>query len=127
VRSAAPAITAITLFVDDLDLAKSFYNRVFDIPVHFEDADSAVFLFGSTMVNLLRVDAAVELIAPAQVGDAAAGPRAQLTLTVDDVDDTCALLVGRGVQLLNGPMDRPWGIRTAAFTDPAGHVWEIAH
>jgi lactoylglutathione lyase len=127
VRSAAPAITAITLFVEDLGLAKSFYNRVFDIPVHFEDANSAVFLFGSTMVNLLRVDAAVELIAPAQVGDAAAGPRAQLTLTVDDVDDTCALLVGRGVQLLNGPMDRPWGIRTAAFTDPAGHVWEIAH
>jgi catechol 2,3-dioxygenase-like lactoylglutathione lyase family enzyme len=115
------------LFVDDLDLAKSFYSRVFDIPVHFEDANSAVFLFGPTMVNLLRVDAAVELIAPAQVGDAAAGPRAQLTLTVDDVDDTCALLVERGVELLNGPMDRPWGIRTAAFTDPAGHVWEIAH
>jgi uncharacterized glyoxalase superfamily protein PhnB len=30
------------------------------------------------------------------------------------------------VKLLNGPMDRPWGIRTAAFADPAGHVWEIA-
>ena len=32
----------------------------------------------------------------------------------------------RGVELLNGPMDRPWGIRTAAFADPAGHIWEIA-
>jgi uncharacterized glyoxalase superfamily protein PhnB len=38
----------------------------------------------------------------------------------------CADLTSRGVKLLNGPMDRPWGIRTAAFADPAGHVWEIA-
>jgi uncharacterized glyoxalase superfamily protein PhnB len=45
---------------------------------------------------------------------------------VDDADATCALLARHGVALLNGPMDREWGMRTAAFTDPAGHVWEIA-
>ncbi|MDQ3782600.1 MAG: VOC family protein, partial [Actinomycetota bacterium] len=28
--------------------------------------------------------------------------------------------------LLNGPVDRPWGVRTASFRDPAGHIWEIA-
>jgi uncharacterized glyoxalase superfamily protein PhnB len=50
----------------------------------------------------------------------------QLTVHVDDVDATCRLLAERGVALLNGPLDRPWGIRTAAFADPAGHVWEIA-
>jgi uncharacterized glyoxalase superfamily protein PhnB len=33
----------------------------------------------------------------------------------------------RGVKLLNGPIDRPWGPRTASFMDPAGHIWEIAH
>jgi uncharacterized glyoxalase superfamily protein PhnB len=30
------------------------------------------------------------------------------------------------VSLLNGPLDRPWGVRTATFTDPDGHIWEIA-
>jgi uncharacterized glyoxalase superfamily protein PhnB len=35
-------------------------------------------------------------------------------------------LRGRGVEFLNGPQDRPWGQRTAAFADPDGHVWEIA-
>ena len=45
---------------------------------------------------------------------------------VDDVDATAADLAARNVALLNGPVDRPWGIRTAAFADPAGHVWEIA-
>jgi uncharacterized glyoxalase superfamily protein PhnB len=38
----------------------------------------------------------------------------------------CAELASRGVTLLNGPIDRPWGIRTACFQDPAGHIWEIA-
>ena len=25
-----------------------------------------------------------------------------------------------------GPMDREWGMRTASFTDPDGHIWEVA-
>jgi lactoylglutathione lyase len=29
------------------------------------------------------------------------------------------------VPLLHEPADKPWGIRTASFTDPAGHLWEI--
>ena len=41
-------------------------------------------------------------------------------------DAVCARLTARGVTLLNGPMDRPWGIRTASFRDPGGHVWELA-
>ena len=52
--------------------------------------------------------------------------RLVFTLTVDDVDAMCAELAARGVTLLNGPMDRPWGIRTASFFDPGGHIWEIA-
>jgi uncharacterized glyoxalase superfamily protein PhnB len=51
----------------------------------------------------------------------------QLTINVDDVDAVCAELARRGVTLLNGPVDRPWGVRTAAFRDPDGHAWEIAH
>ncbi len=49
-----------------------------------------------------------------------------LTVHVDDVDAWCATLEERGVELLNGPMDRPWGPRTASFRDPSGQIWEIA-
>jgi catechol 2,3-dioxygenase-like lactoylglutathione lyase family enzyme len=120
-------ISAITLFVEDVAVAKAFYLKVFARPVVFEDANSAVFKIGGTLVNLLNVGEARELIEPAQVARPEAGARAQLTITVDDVDATCAELVRRGVTLLNGPMDRPWGIRTASFADPGGHIWEIAH
>jgi len=120
-------VTAITLFVDDLEAAKEFYSRAFDLPVHYEDEASAVFLFGNTMINLLVDSQAVGLIAPGHVAPASSGARAQLTITVDDVDAACDQLAERDVPLLNGPMDRPWGIRTAAFQDPAGHIWEFAH
>jgi catechol 2,3-dioxygenase-like lactoylglutathione lyase family enzyme len=120
-------IAAITLFVEDLDAAKRFYREVFGLPVKFEDGDSAVFDFGNTVINLLKTAAAPELIAPAAVAGREAGSRLQLTIEVDDVDAACADLAARGVELLNGPVDRPWGVRTASFTDPGGHIWEIAH
>ena len=121
-----PTIAAITMFVEDLDAAKEFYQRVLGLPVAFEDDSSAVFEFGGTLVNLLSASAAPELIEPAAVAPPDAGARCVLTLRVADVDRTCAELSARGVRLLNGPMDRPWGIRTASFCDPAGHIWEIA-
>ncbi len=120
-------VSAITLFVDDLAATKRFYEEVFGLPVHFEDAESVVFSFGNTLINLLVSTAATELIEPAVVAAQSAGSRLQLTLDVDDVDATCAELQRRGVRLINGPIDRPWGIRTACFADPAGHIWEIAH
>jgi lactoylglutathione lyase len=122
----ANGIDAITLFVEDLAAAKAFYVEVFDLPVHYEDPNSAVFKFGDTLINLLDIAEAPGLIGPAAVAAKEAGSRMQFTIGVDDVDAMCEVLRARGVELLNGPMDRPWGIRTAAFRDPAGHIWEIA-
>jgi len=119
-------IEAITLFVEDLASTRQFYQDAFGLPIEFQDDDSAVFRFGHTLINLLAVTEAPGLIAPAPVASPDAGVRFQFTLSVDDVDAACADLKARGVELLNGPMDRPWGIRTASFRDPAGHIWEIA-
>jgi lactoylglutathione lyase len=121
-----PGIGAITLFVEDLAACRQFYREVFGLPVHFEGDASAVFKFGDTLVNLLKVTAADELITPAKVAGQDTGARTQFSLEVADVDAVCEELRRRGVQLLNGPRDRPWGIRTASFQDPGGHIWEIA-
>jgi catechol 2,3-dioxygenase-like lactoylglutathione lyase family enzyme len=119
-------ISAITLFVEDMEAAKTFYQTVFGLPVVFEDDDSTVFKFDSTLVNLLKTTAVPELIAPATAANPDAGHRLVFTIEVEDVDAMCARLTERGVKLLNGPMDRPWGVRTASFVDPGGHIWEIA-
>jgi len=119
-------IFAITLFTENLEQTKEFYQKVFGLPVDYEDSNSAVFKFGDTLVNLLRITEANTLIEPAKVANRESGSRFVFTIGVDDVDAMCAELVSRGVELLNGPLDRPWGIRTASFMDPAGYIWEIA-
>jgi len=119
-------IFAITLFAENLEQTKDFYQKVFGLPIDFEDSNSAVFKFGDTLVNLLRITEANTLIEPAKVANRESGSRFVFTIGVDDVDAMCAELVSRGVELLNGPLDRPWGIRTASFMDPAGYIWEIA-
>ena len=122
----AEGIYAITLFVEDLETTKKYYGEVFDLPVVYEDPNSAVFKFGNTLINLLKISEANTLIEPAKVASRIAGSRFVFTITVDDVDAMCAKLTEHGVKLLNGPMDRPWGIRTASFQDPASYIWEIA-
>jgi catechol 2,3-dioxygenase-like lactoylglutathione lyase family enzyme len=126
VRQSLKQISAISLFVEDLQGAKSFYQDVFGVDVVFEDDDSVAVKFGRLFVNLLLVSAAREQVEPGVVAPRDAGSRFQLSIWVDDVDAACALLKERGVEILTGPTDRAWGMRTATFVDPAGHSWEIA-
>ncbi|GGK36993.1 hypothetical protein GCM10008955_33620 [Deinococcus malanensis] len=119
-------IFAITLLTENLEEAKAFYQRVFDLPISFEGDTSAVFQFGSTLINILAISQAEELIAPATAARPQDGARAVYTLRVENVDARCAELTAKGVRLLNGPMDRPCGIRTASFQDPMGTIWEVA-
>src|SRR5262245_29488286 len=112
------------MFIEDAERSKAFYTQAFELQPVFEDENSVVFKLDNTLLNLLDVREAPELIEPAAV--AKSGSRFQLTIWVDDTDAVCAGLADRGVELLNGPIDRPWGVRTAAFADPDGHVWEVA-
>jgi catechol 2,3-dioxygenase-like lactoylglutathione lyase family enzyme len=117
---------AITLFVDDLTESKRFYLEVFEMPVANEDATSCAFRFPGVIINLVNQASASELIEPAPVGGPGTPARALLTLEVDDVDAVYERLRSHGVEFLNGPVDRPWGPRTATFADPSGHCWELS-
>lgn len=119
-------IEVVTLFVDDLASTGHFYTDVFGLEVVYQDDVSMLVKLGQLMLNLLHREQAPELVEPATVANSTAGVRALFTIRVADVDSVCADLKRHGVHLLNGPIDRPWGRRTAAFADPAGNVWEVA-
>jgi catechol 2,3-dioxygenase-like lactoylglutathione lyase family enzyme len=119
-------VMAITMFVEDPQVSKKFYQSVFDVEAVYEDDTSVAFGFENIIVNLITMPSAHELIEPGVVAGKDAGSRFQLTIEVDEVDEVCAQLAAAGVVLLNGPMNRPWGMRTASFADPDGHIWEVA-
>jgi predicted enzyme related to lactoylglutathione lyase len=118
-------IDVVNLFAEDFGSTKSFYLEVLGLPLTFEDAHTAVFGLENLMVCLTDARDAPGLIEPRPVASPDAGSRCMLSMRVQDVDSVCAELAQRGVVLLNGPVDRPWGVRTANFTDPAGHVWQV--
>ena len=120
------SVGAITMFVDDPKRSKEFYERVFGASAIYEDENSVAFEFEKLIVNLLAERAAPELIEPTPVAGRETGERFQLTIWVEDADAVVEQLRSASVELLNGPIDRPWGLRTAAFADPDGHVWEVA-
>jgi catechol 2,3-dioxygenase-like lactoylglutathione lyase family enzyme len=126
VSASLKSVGAITLFVEDPQRSKEFYGRVFELSTIYEDENSAAFRFENMIVNLLKESEGHELIAPGAVAAPDAGSSFQLSIWVDDADAVCEELAARGVTLLNGPLNREWGMRTAAFADPDGHVWEIA-
>jgi catechol 2,3-dioxygenase-like lactoylglutathione lyase family enzyme len=119
-------LEVVTLFVSDIQASKTFYTDVFGQTVVYEDAVSAVMQFGGVMINLLASTEAPKLVEPRTIARVGAGPSALLTIKVNDVDAVCEELRAHGVAVLNGPINRPWGRRTAAFEDPAGNVWEVA-
>ena len=119
-------IGVITLFVADPQSSKAFYARALDRESIWEEGNSVVFeLDNGTMINLLQRGEPVDtLLGP--VPAAEPGASFLLTVWVDDCDAAVAAMIERGVSFDLGPVDRPWGVRTAAFRDPDGFVWEIA-
>ena len=119
-------VNVINLFAEDFAQTGSFYQEILGLPLLFSNENHAVFQSESVIVSLWDASAAPELIAPAVLAEREAGSRFVIAVSVDDVDATCSELAQRGVELLNGPVDRSWGVRTASFSDPAGHIWEIS-
>lgn len=120
------AVEVVTLFVEDLPEARRFYTELLNLVVAYEDEVSVVLKLNNLMINLLQVSEARELVTPLRPGTSTDGPRFMITVVTADANAMFAELSARGVAFLNGPIERPWGRRTAAFADPAGVIWEIA-
>jgi catechol 2,3-dioxygenase-like lactoylglutathione lyase family enzyme len=126
VAAAIKDVGAIILFVEDLQRSRAFYNGVLGLDVQFEDDESVGFKIESLAFIVLQVDRARVQLQDEPTATPLAGATAFLTAFTEDADALHADLVKRGVDFFQTPTDQPWGMRTAYFKDPDGHVWEIA-
>lgn len=118
-------IGAINLIVGDLEGTTTFYRDVFGLSLQHEDQETAMFRFEDTYVFLQRgsgeqAGANDDALRLAKTGVG------QFVIFVEDANAVGAELEERGVNLISGPSDREWGMRTLTFADPGGHTWEIA-
>jgi lactoylglutathione lyase len=121
------SVNVITLFVEDEQRSKEFYERVFEIPAVDEGEGTVIFKFDNLFLRLLtRGEAEKEMLGQVPLADSDSGASFKLATFVDDADARCAELEERGVPIIYGPVDRPWGVRNAAFRDPDGHIWSFS-
>jgi lactoylglutathione lyase len=126
VDAAINDVGAVILFVEDLPRSRAFYHEVLGLDVEFEDDVSVGFKIEGLVFIVLQVDRARAQLQGEPTATPGAGATAFLTHFTEDVDALHANLVERRVSFFQTPTDQPWGMRTAYFKDPDGHVWEIA-
>jgi catechol 2,3-dioxygenase-like lactoylglutathione lyase family enzyme len=126
VDAAIKTVGAVIVFVADLPRSRAFYHGVLGLDVQFEDEESVGFKIEGLAFIVLQVDRARVQRGGEPTTTPGAGATAFLTTFTDDVDTLHAQLAQRHVPFFQSPADQPWGMRTAYFKDPDGHVWEIA-
>jgi lactoylglutathione lyase len=120
---AVESVGYVILYVRDLDASAAFYRDVVGLPFKFRDAGYAELATGETRFGLLERTRASDLI---QREPTEGGPAGEVLFPVDDVDAEAERLRALGVELLSGPVDRPWGHWTLHLLDPDGFVVELA-
>jgi lactoylglutathione lyase len=119
-------VNVITLFVEDEHRSQEFYERVFKIEGVDEGHGTVIFQFDNLFLRLLRRDEAEqEMLGQVVLAASDSSAGCELGIFVDDADALCAELADRGVSIVYGPVDRPWGVRTAGFRDPDGYIWQV--
>ena len=120
------SVNVITLFVEDEQRSRAFYERLLDVTAADEGHGTIIFQMENLFLRLLKRDQAEsEMLGQVPLADPGSGASVQLAMFVDDADALCAELTELGVSIVYGPVDRPWGVRSAGFRDPDGHIWQF--
>ena len=117
------SVQYVIRYVADLDRSIAFYRDVLGLRFKLRGEGYAEFDTGAVRFGLFERAKVPELLGR-EAGPP--GPDGEVALIVEDVDAEAEQLRGAGVEILTGPVDRPWGHRTVHLADPDGLVVELA-
>lgn len=115
-------VAYVIWFVADLTRSVDFYRRVAGLEVRLEGDGYVEFAVENVKFALFEQGKLPELIG--RTGGQP--PCGEIVFVVDDVDAEAVRLRELGVEILTGPVDRPWRQRTVHVADPDGNIVEFA-
>ena len=125
-----PHIALISLGVKDFERAKRFYNEGLGWPIQQEQGDWACFSLGDDGSSALTLYPWDDFAAEAGLRPDGRGFRgvafAYNVHSEERVDEVIAEVERAGATITKAPKRTPWGGYSAYFTDPEGHLWEVA-
>ena len=126
-----PRISIITLGVSDLEKSTRFYRDGLGFPEYEEGSASITFfLLGNMMLALYPLEALTADSGSVQRENMPGGPHAftiaHNVASRTDVDDVLREAESAGAQIVKPAAPTFWGGYSGYFTDPDGHLWEVA-
>ena len=116
----------ITLGVDDLDRSRAFYEALGWTPVPDTPPGLVAFdLYGSTIGLYPRADLSRDMGQDLPKGSGSLTLSAN-TRDRDEVDRVLAEAAAAGATILKPGHEVFWGGYIGYFSDPDGHIWEVA-
>lgn len=119
-------INLITIWTNNIDVMKKFYNQVLGFKVINDLGDYVE--FQNEGVRFAICNRKVMYSCSKKFTYEAQGQAFELAFpceSIDDVDSSYENLINKGATPIQSPKDMPWNQRTALFADPDGNIHEI--
>jgi catechol 2,3-dioxygenase-like lactoylglutathione lyase family enzyme len=134
-----PRLNVITIGVDDLQRALSFYRDGLGLPTQgvigteFTGDDTqpsgaaVMFELGGGLILALypRTELAKDANQGVEERSATEFSLGYMVANKDEVDSLLKRAETAGATIMDATHDRPWGIYSGYFKDPDGHLWEV--
>ena len=123
-----PRISMVTLGVTNLARSIEFYEQGLGFPRMDSPPEVAFFTLNGTWLGIYGRDSLVKDIGIAPIEPAhGAFSLAHNVESEEEVDKLMDEAKLAGATVLREPYQMEWGGYCGFFSDPDGHVWEIAH
>jgi len=111
------------IFARQMPAMREFYGTTLGFPLHKELGPQWVeFRVGSNLLALTERGLVFDDPSP-PIG--VLSLQLAFRVTPSEVASCASVLAERGVSIVSGPTDQPWGHRTLFFRDPDGNILEI--
>ena len=121
-----PEINLITIWTDEIDRMRNFYNQVLGFKIkndlgNYVEFENNGVRFAICLRNVMDIYSN-------EYSKKAVGQSFELAFPCEnqnDVDKSFKQLIAMGATPVHEPQDMPWNQRTALFADPDGNIHEI--
>jgi hypothetical protein len=114
----------LNILVRDVVAQADFLKAVFDMQAHRVTADFAIMIYGDQVFQLHSDSTYHSHPLPSLLPEAGArGAGAEFRLYMSDPDEAEAKALALGAHILQGPKDKPHGLREAYILCENGYAW----
>jgi uncharacterized glyoxalase superfamily protein PhnB len=116
--------TYFILFVQDQEISKDFYEKIFRKKADIHVVGMTEFIFSeSCTLGLMPTKGVAKILEDDRILDVQPDiPRCELYFYVDDVEREIQNALAAGAVLKNSPTERIWGDFAGYIADPDGHI-----